>query len=158
MFRELVRFRQKLTEEECRKILHESMRGVLSVNGDDGYPYGIPLNHYYSEADNRIYFHSGRNGHKMDALKQDDRASYCVLNEGVKEDGGWALNFKSVIVFGRIEVIDEPEVTEDITRKLSHKFTDDEAYIDDEILHSLRNTVLLALNIEHMCGKRVNEK
>ena len=57
MFREMLRKKQALTEEECIRILKEEPRGVLSVLGDDGYPYGMPLNHYYCEEDGKIYFH-----------------------------------------------------------------------------------------------------
>ncbi|MBO7677619.1 MAG: pyridoxamine 5'-phosphate oxidase family protein, partial [Erysipelotrichaceae bacterium] len=54
-FRKLLRSRQQLSEEECFEILKQQKRGVLSVNGDDGYPYGMPMNHYYE--DGYLYFH-----------------------------------------------------------------------------------------------------
>ncbi|HAM68201.1 MAG TPA: 5-nitroimidazole antibiotic resistance protein, partial [Ruminococcus sp.] len=59
MFRKLARIKQQLDDAECIRILTEEKRGVLSVLGDDGYPYGMPLNHYYDPADGRLYFHSG---------------------------------------------------------------------------------------------------
>lgn len=51
MFREMTRIRQQLAESECIEILKNEKRGVLSVLGDDGYPYGMPMNHYYCEED-----------------------------------------------------------------------------------------------------------
>ena len=45
----------------------------------------------------------------------------------------------------------------DITTKLSHKFTDDESYIRDEIERAAHRTLLLRLAPEHICGKRVTE-
>ena len=63
MFREMLRKKQLLTQEECLAILKNEPRGVLSVLGDDGYPYGMPMNHFYCEADGKIYFHGGRKGH-----------------------------------------------------------------------------------------------
>ena len=60
MFREMVRKKQQLPETECIEILKREKRGVLSLLGDDDYPYGIPLNHYYNETDGKLYFHSGK--------------------------------------------------------------------------------------------------
>ena len=42
MFRELVRKNKQIPAEECIVLLTKETRGVLSVNGDDGYPYGMP--------------------------------------------------------------------------------------------------------------------
>ena len=157
MFRELVRKKQQISKEECITLLTEELRGVLSVQGDDGYPYGLPINHYYNEADGCLYFHSGMTGHKIDALRRDSKASFCVYNRGFRREGEWALNIKSVIVFGRIEIIEDKETIYDISRKLSHKFTRDEAYIEKEIVHSGPRTLMFRLVPQHMTGKLVNE-
>lgn len=58
MFREIVRKKQALTLDECKEILKNEPRGVLSLIGDDGYPYGVPINYYYTEDDGHIYFTS----------------------------------------------------------------------------------------------------
>lgn len=157
MFRELVRKKQQISNEECVELLKEELRGVLSVQGDDGYPYGLPINHYYNEADGCLYFHSGMTGHKIDALRRDSKASFCVYDRGFRREGEWALNIKSVIVFGRIEIIEDKETIYDISRKLSHKFTRDEAYIEKEITHSGPRTLMFRLVPQHMTGKLVNE-
>ena len=157
MFREMTRIRQQLTREECIGILRNGKRGVLSVQGDDGYPYGLPFNHYYNEADGCLYFHSGMTGHKIDAIRRCDKVSFCVYDQGFRREGQWALNIKSVIVFGRIEIIEDKETIYDISRKLSHKFTQDNAYIEKEIIHSGPRTLMFRLVPEHMTGKLVNE-
>ena len=157
MFREIKRIKQKLSDAECVEILKEEKRGVLSVQGDDGYPYGLPINHYYNDADGCLYFHSGKVGHKIDAIRRCDKASFCAYDQGFRKDGEWALNIKSVIVFGRIEIIEDQETIYDISRKLSYKFTRDEAYIDQEIARSGPRTLMFRLRPEHMTGKLVNE-
>ena len=156
MFREIVRKKQALPREECIEILKREKRGVLAVLGDDGYPYAVPHNHYYCEEDGKLYFHSGNAGHKIDAIRACEKASYCVYGDGEPTEG-WALNFKSVIVFGRIEIVEDPETVVSKTRALSRKFTDDEAYIQTEIDRHLHRTLLFALVPEHITGKRVNE-
>ncbi len=158
MWREINRKKQILSEDECHEILNNELRGVLSVNGDDGYPYGLPINHYYNEEDNCLYFHSGKFGYKVDCFKRNDKASFCVMDKGQLKENDWALNIRSVIVFGRIEIVDDENKIIDICKKLSHKFTDDEDYIEDEIKRSLKGTLMFKLKIEHMSGKIVNEK
>ena len=43
MFRKIRRFKQEMPAEECRELLKTQVRGVLSLLGDDGYPYAISL-------------------------------------------------------------------------------------------------------------------
>ncbi len=158
MFRELTRKNNQLYREDCIRILKDEKRGVLSVNGDDGYPYGSPMNHFYNSEDGNIYFHCGKQqGHRLDALLMDAKASYCVTDSGRKTGGEWALIFNSVIVFGKVKIIDDHKKVESITYRLSRKFTQDESYIKDEISKHLKNTILLQLSPEHICGKSVIE-
>ena len=143
--------------QECIRILNSEKRGVLSVMGDEGYPYGMPMNHFYNEEDGKIYFHSGNMGHRLDALKKMNKVSFCTYDQGYRKEGQWALNIKSVIVFGKIEIIRDMDKIVDITTKLSHKFTQDHAYIQREIELYGKDTLLLELTPEHICGKLVNE-
>ena len=157
MFRKMLRIKQQLPLEECVEILKQQPRGVLSVLGDDDYPYGMPINHYYCEEDNKLYFHGGKKGHKIDAIRRHSKASFCVYDEGFREENDWALNIRSVIVFGRIEIVEDREKIYDIARKLSNKFTDDAAYIEEDIKRSGPATLMFSLSIENMTGKLVNE-
>jgi len=158
MFRNITRIKQVISKDECIEILKKQLRGVLSVNGEDGYPYGLPINHFYNDEDGYLYFHSGKIGYKVEMMRQNDKASFCVMDEGFLKEGDWALNIRSVIAFGRIEFIDDQNVIERICRNLCHKFTDDEKYIQDEIDRSLKNTLMFRMKIEHLTGKVVNEK
>ncbi len=157
MFRELQRKNKQISHEECVSLLIKQKRGVLSVNGDDGYPYGMPMNHFYNEEDGNIYFHCGKEGHRTDALRESDKVSFCVYDEGVKKQGDWALTINSVVVFGRIEIIDDIRTVSEISEKLSRKFTDDKGYIKNEIDLYAHKTLLLKLIPEHIGGKRVVE-
>jgi len=157
MFRELSRKHKQLPMEVCIEVLKNETRGVLAVLGDEEYPYAMPMNHWYHEADGSIYFHCGKTGHRLDALKKHDKVSFCVYDEGYREEGNWALNVKSVIVFGRIRIVEDMEQIVEITRLLSHKFTQDETYIDKEIKAFAPKTILLQLIPEHICGKLVQE-
>ena len=159
MFRDMRRFRQQITTEECIHILKEQPRGVLSVLGDDDYPYGIPLDHWYCEENGKIYFHCAKTGHKLDAVRKHDKVSYCVYDQGFRKEGDWALNIRSVVVFCRARIVDDTE--DDLKRKIAvglcGKFTDDEAFLQNELTNALPRAAFLELSPEHMTGKLVNE-
>ena len=153
--RKMRRFKQQLSQENCIKILQQEPRGVLSVLGEDGYPYGMPLDHFYYEG--KLYFHCAKSGHKLDAIKKYDKVSYCVMDKGYKKPGEWALNIKSVIVFGHIKVVEDHEKVLQICTMLAHKFTDDEDYIANEIKHAGPAVICLELTPDAITGKLVNE-
>ena len=157
MFRKMNRKKQQLSQEESIAILKQEPRGVLSVNGDDGYPYGMPMDHWYCEADGCLYFHSGKKGHRVDAMKRCSKASYCVYDQGYRKEGEWSLNIKCVIIFGRLEIIEDFDRAMEITRQLSLKYTNDIEYINWEIQQSGKNTLVFRLVPEHITGKLVNE-
>ncbi|MBO7354922.1 MAG: pyridoxamine 5'-phosphate oxidase family protein [Lachnospiraceae bacterium] len=156
MFRAMGRIKQQISQEECIRVLKEQPRGVLSMIGDNGYPYGIPLNHLYMD-DGHIYFHCGKHGHKIDAIAQCDKVSYCVYDQGYRRDGEWALNINSVVIFGRIREVTDEDKMREICTLLTRKFTDDESYLQKELAESFRNVKCLELIPEHMTGKLVNE-
>ena len=155
MFRPMRRIKQQLSEDEALEVLKSAKRGVLSVIGDDGWPYGIHLNPYWE--DGRLYFHGAKKGHKIDAMKRCAKASYCVYDQGYRKEGEWALNIKSVIIFGRLEIIEDFDRAMDITRQLSLKYTNDIEYINREIQQFGKNTLVFRLVPEHITGKLVNE-
>lgn len=109
MFKKMRRFKQQLTQEKCIEILINEPHGVLSLISDTGYPYGFPITHWYDEKNGHIYFHGAKEGHKMDCLKQCDKASFCVMDKGFKKDGEWAIHYQSVIVFGKIHMVNDPD-------------------------------------------------
>ena len=157
MFREVARVKQQLETAECVEILKNQPRGVLSVLGDEDYPYGMPMNHWYCEEDGKLYFHSGMKGHRSDAMKACDKASFCVYDEGYRCQGEWALNIRSVIVFGRLAVVEDEEKALKFIRRMSAKFTDDTAYVEREIGEAMDHTLVFTLTPEHITGKLVNE-
>lgn len=156
-FRKLQRENKALSHEECIRILQEEKRGVLSVIGEGGYPYGMPMNHYYCAEDGKLYFHCGRGGHRLEALKKNARVSFCTYDQGYRLPDHWPLYIKSVIVFGKMRVVEDREKIADITARLSRKFIDDEAHIAAEIEQYIDATLLLELTPEHLCGKLVEE-
>ena len=157
MFREMRRKAQALSNDECLKLLRQELRGVLSVLGDNGYPYGTPINFWYCEDDGRIYFHGGKEGHRIDSMHRCDKVSLCVYDSGTRKEGDWALSFRSVVVFGRVEFLTDHERSMEISRQLSYRFTRDEEYIRREISAAGPRTLCYAIIPEHITGKRIHE-
>lgn len=160
MFRPLRRIKQQLLLDDCKSVLKNEVRGVLSVLGDDDYPYGVPINFYYDEADGnlgKIYFHGAHTGHKIDAIKRHDKVSFCVCDKGIQKDGKRGLDYKSIIVFGRIKIVEDREKTLEICRKLASQFDFGQEYIEDEIKKFAKAVMVLELSPEHISGKTVNE-
>ena len=79
MFREMRRKKQLLTLEESTAVLHRGTSGVLALAGDDGYPYAVPMSYVYDGA--KLYFHCAKSGHKLDAIRRNCRASFCVIDQ-----------------------------------------------------------------------------
>ncbi len=156
MFRKLRRKNQELSKEECIEILLNEPRGFLGVLGDYDYPYTLPMNHVYSSG--KLYFHGSKQGHKHDAIKNHSKVSYCVLNQGVKAENSWWYTFKSVIVFGKIRILEkEDEKIEKLTA-LGDKYFPSKEYTQKEISKLLDKTEVFEITIDNMSGKIVREK
>ena len=155
MFRKMRRFKQQISNEKCIEILKTEPRGVLALHGEDGYPYALPLNHLYY--DGRLYFHCAAEGHKIDAIKDDNKASFCVTDKGFKRENEWALNINSVIVFGKISFVTDKKKKENALRLLGNKFYPDPDDVEREIEKFLDKVCILEMSIDYMTGKLVNE-
>lgn len=156
-FRPMRRSGQQISEAECLRILREEKRGVLSMMGENGYPYGIPMDHWYDPDSGKICFHCAKAGHRLDAIAGCGRVSYCVYDAGYRREGEWALNVNSVVAFGRISLVTEEERARKICTELCRKFTEDEEYLRRELRNALPRVQCLELTIDHMTGKLVNE-
>ena len=150
------RFKQALSAEECQEILAKGYRGFLSVIGDGGYPYALPINYLY--ADGHLWFHCALEGHKMDAIKACDKACFTVIDEPVREKDDWWYHVRSVICFGRIHVVEDDARRMAMLRRLGEKYFPDGYDIAADMKKNGSRAAVLDLEIEHMSGKRVREK
>ena len=157
MFRPMRRSPQALSHEEMTDLLKTETRGVMSVLGDNGYPYGFPINHYYDEEANKIYIHGANFGHRVSAVKSDPKVSYCVFGGEYQKEGDWAKYVRSVIVFGKAEMIEDANEIVRISRLLCDKFPCPPEYVEHEIEKDAPRTLVIAINIENMTGKLVHE-
>ena len=154
MFRPMRRHKQALSMQECEEILTKAQSGVLSVIGDDGYPYGVPVNHVYESG--KIAFHCASSGHKLDAIKNNDKVSYCVIWKDDVSAERQATDFISVIVFGRAKIVEDDDGKRRICEAIGQKFAPDymKACRDETEIYLQRGGLTcIEIDIEHMTGK-----
>ena len=155
-FRPMRRNRQQLSREECERILGRCTSGVLALAGDGGYPYAVPLSYVY--VDGAIIFHSAVEGHKVDAIKRDNRCSFCVIEQDEIKPAEFTTYFRSVIAFGRIHILETADEKVQALRLLGRRYSPgDELGLQHEIDKSLDHVLLLRLNIDHLSGKQAIE-
>lgn len=157
MFREMRRKKQLLPEAESREILARNTSGVLSLLGDEGYPYGVPLS--YVLAGDRIFFHCAKEGHKIDAIRREEKASFCVIDQDQIVSEEYTTYFRSVIAFGRAHILESDEEKMDAIHILAGKYSGDqgEAGIHKEIGKHFANLCMIQFDIEHLTGKEAIE-
>lgn len=155
MFREMRRIKQQLSIEECKEILKSSNRAVLSVIGDYGYPYGVPVDFYYDTKNNTIYIHSAKEGHKIDAIKKCDKVSFTTWQEKSKIEYGFEVI--SVILFGKALFINDKKEIEKQLWKIGNKYHNNNEFNKSEIERNLDKVQIIKIEIEHMTGKHINE-
>jgi hypothetical protein len=158
MFRKMRRSEREISQEEAKKLLRNNKRAAFSVIGDEGYPYTIPINFYYDEAENRIYFHSAKVGHKIDALKQNNKVCFTTWDDGYLEEGDWAYYVSSCVVFGKASLIEDERLTEEKVRVFALKYYPTSEEVDAVMAKYIKAVQLVAIDIEHISGKRVHEK
>ena len=159
MFREIRRKKQVLGEQECSEVLQRGEWGVLGVQGDDGYPYTVPLNYVFH--DGRLYFHCAREGHKIDAMRRCDKASFCVVDRDEIVPAEFTTYFRSVVVFGRLRIVEGQEARSRALAALTAALSPDESEQDKlaEIERCWRvgSVEMLELVPEHISGKQAKE-
>ena len=148
--REMRRFKQALTPQECAAVLERNTAGVLALTGDGGCPYAVPLSYVW--LDGRVYFHFALAGHKLDAVRADGRASFCVVDQDQIVPEEYTTYFRSVIVAGKIKVLTDPEEIRTGLIMLSDKYC---TGIDPskEIDKFLKVVKVLRIDIGSITGK-----
>lgn len=155
-FREMRRKRQQLSEEESVGILQRATAGTLALLGDDDYPYAVPISYVYHEG--KLFFHSALAGHKIDAIRKCDKASFCVIDRDDIQPEKYTTFFRSVIAFGRIHIIEDEMEKLETARMLGNRYhpNDDEA-LQKEIENGLSRMLAIRFDIEHLTGKEAME-
>jgi len=154
MFRELRRADRSLPIDNANEFLKKENYGVLSVLGDDDYPYGIPVCYVYY--DNFIYIHCFLDGHKVDAVRKHSKVCFTVFGETEVLPDEISTNYTSVVVFGTAEVLPMENETERQTalEVIGIKYCPGNQNLATYIKNSKAKTNIIKINIDQMTGKR----
>ncbi len=157
MFREMRRKRQALSNEVCAEILCRGTAGVLALAGDDGYPYAVPISYVYDGE--KLYFHSAKAGHKLDAIMREPKASFCVIDQDQIVPEEYTTYFRSVIVFGTLRVLEDDQEKRAAIEKLALKYAPDDSSENRRraIDREWKPLCMLEMSIDHLSGKEAIE-
>ena len=152
MFRQIRRVKQLLPNETAAEILERNTSGTLALLGDDDYPYAVPLSYVYLSG--KLYFHSAKNGHKIDAIRKCEKASFCVIDNDQIVPEKFTTHYRSVIAFGKVRLIEDAEEMRPIATALAMKYSADFAeQIPEEFNAYVNNLAIIEMTIEHMTAK-----
>ena len=152
MFRPMRRSKQALPDEEIQRILESCTDGVLAVAGDDGFPYAVPLN--YVLADRTVYFHTAKEGHKVDAIRREPKVTFTVVEKRDIVEAELTTYFRSVIVFGNARIVTDPKEHQKALLALSNRLcpSASERVLAEELATST-HCYTVAIDILHATGK-----
>jgi nitroimidazol reductase NimA-like FMN-containing flavoprotein (pyridoxamine 5'-phosphate oxidase superfamily) len=155
-FREMRRKRQQLSNEESVAILEKATAGTLALLGDGDYPYAVPISYVYHEG--KLFFHSALAGHKVDAIRKCEKASFCVIEQDDVQPKKYTTFFRSVIAFGRIHIIEDEQEKLETTRMLGNRYNpNDDESLQKEIESGFSRMLMIRFDIEHLTGKEAIE-
>ena len=157
MFRPMRRSAQALGVDACREVLSRGASGVLALLGDGGWPYAVPMS--YAFDGEKLYFHCAREGHKLDAIRREARASFCVVDRDDVKPAEYTSYFRSVIIFGRVRVLEDEAQKRAAIELLARR------YFPEDSAEGRRRAIerewaglcMLEMDIEHMSGKEAKE-
>ena len=157
MFRPMRRSRQALGIDACKEVLSRGTSGVLALLGDGGWPYAVPMS--YAFDGEKLYFHCAREGHKLDAIRREARASFCVVDRDEVVPEEYTTYFRSVIAFGRVRVIEDEAQKRDAVELLARRYSPQDSAENRHraIEREWAGLCMLEMDIEHMSGKEAIE-
>ena len=145
------RIKQLLSMEETEAVMNRCTNGVLACLGDEGYPYAVPLSYVYFNG--KIYFHSAKAGHKIDAIMRNPKVSFAVIDEDTVVSKEYTTYFRSVLAFGKARIVEGNEYLEAF-KALVEKYSGDQpAEAKQKEINKCSQAYIIAIDIEHITGK-----
>jgi uncharacterized protein len=138
-------------------LLAKCLVGRLGTIGEDGWPMVKPLNFVYQ--DGKIYFHSAREGEKIDHIAKDNRVCFEVDQpityvKGTQENPCKAdYLYQSVICKGRARLVSEESERKAALGALMKKYQPEGGY-GPFLEEKLALTAVVRINVEAMTGKQ----
>ncbi len=145
--------KRKLSDEITLGLLQKGEHGILALNGDDGYPYAVPIT--YSYFDGCIYFHSGKHGYKMDILTRNQKACFSVILNVEVMPSKFSAKYESIIVTGDISFVEDKEEKNKALEFLLDQFSPEHKEMGMKFVYGPfgEKTAVFKMTIKEISGK-----
>ena len=140
-----------LPEDEARKIIKAGQYGVMSVISPDGAPYGVPLNYYYDEEKNALFFHCATEGRKLECISANSQVSFTVVTKAEINEPRLTTYYESAMAVGIATLVTDDEAKLKYLRGLCHVLTPSASA---DSCKSLSHVAVVRISIESVSGKR----
>lgn len=154
MFREMrLKEENQLPQKDALELLKQAPYGVMALEGDDRYPYTVPVN--FAFADNKIYLHGATEGHKVDAAKRNDKVSFCVVTKADIIPDAFNCLYLSTVAFGRIRIVEDREEKQKGLELLLDKYS--QGFRESGLKYiqaSWDDVNVFVIEVEHITGKK----
>ena len=146
-----------MAEERARETLERGFCGRLASVGEDGWPYCVPL--LYVCMDGQIFVHNTRaKGHLRANVDREARVCFEIDEAGEVFPYGRfecdsTVAYRSVIVFGRIRVVEDLKTRERFFDALMAKYAKKHWERPKGFYPRIDLITLYAITVERMSGK-----
>ena len=152
MFRKMRLAKKELPQDKTWQVLEKAEYGVLSVLGDDGYPYGVPVQ--FVVINDAIYIHCAKQGHKLDAIAAEPKVCFTAVSDMqiLAEDFNTA--FHSAVAFGKAALLEDEQENLAVLWKIFEKYTPENLKAaKDYLAANIAETAVIKITIDHLTGK-----
>ncbi|MGV8057672.1 MAG: pyridoxamine 5'-phosphate oxidase family protein [Smithellaceae bacterium] len=145
---------KKITDyQEIAAIMDKAAVCRIALVADD-YPYIVPVN--FVVRNNYLYFHSSREGRKIDLLRKDNRVCFeiDIDVETVKEEVpcSWGVRYLSVIGFGQASFLEKTNEKKNALNYLMEKYAGKKDF--SYKTEALEKVAVISVKIEKLTGKK----
>jgi nitroimidazol reductase NimA-like FMN-containing flavoprotein (pyridoxamine 5'-phosphate oxidase superfamily) len=152
MFAEIRRKERAMEPQQVREALECGEHGILSMCGVNGYGYGIPLN--YVLEDNHLYFHCAVEGEKLRNLSENNKVSFCVVQNAEVIADKFTTNYQSIIAFGKATFVSSEDEIRRAMLLLVKKYSPEYMETGEKYINqAIKRIQVIRLDIEHLTGK-----
>ena len=152
MERNMFKAERQMSDDSARLAFAKGNHGTLCVNGDDGYPYAVPVNYVYEGG--KIYIHSAKYGYKIDAIRQNDKVCFSTILHAKVIQNKFTAAYQSSVATGRIHTVTDETERRQILEQYIYKLTPDFVENGMKFVNAaIGKTELLCIEIEQLTGK-----
>ncbi len=143
-----------LSKQKCLKLLEVSVYGRLATCDVDHQPYITPLNYILIE--NKIYFHCGFDGRKIENIKNNQKVCFEISRHGklyaAPNTKNFSMRFWSILVFGKVSQVNDENKKLFVMNRLMEKYASDYDYVP-LTLEDMKTCNLIEISIDEISGK-----